>query len=175
MSEFKFVITGTAGVGKTTAICALSDVPPVATDADTTDDLSIIKSTTTVAFDFGEVVLEDGARVRIYGTPGQERFRHMWEIIAEGALGLIILVDNSRPDPLDDLMIYMSNFKQLIEDTGVVIGVTRCNGSDRVSIDDYYSFLERRDMFCPVIEADPRSREDMVVLMDALMAMLEYA
>lgn len=175
MAELKFVITGTAGVGKTTAICALSDVPPVATDADTTDELSLIKNTTTVAFDFGEVVLDDGVRVRIYGTPGQERFRHMWEIIAEGALGLIILVDNSRPDPLDDLNMYIDNFQQLIEETGVVIGVTRCSGSDRVSIDDYYACLERRELFCPVLEADPRSREDMVALMDALMAMLECA
>ena len=175
MAELKFVITGTAGVGKTTAICALSDVPPIATDTDTTDELSLIKNTTTVAFDFGEVILDDGARVRIYGTPGQERFRHMWEIIAEGALGLIILVDNSRPDPIDDLKIYIDNFQKLIEETSVVIGVTRCNGSDRVSIDDYYAYLERRELFCPVLEADPRSREDMVALMDALMAMLECA
>ncbi|RLU02312.1 MAG: GTP-binding protein, partial [Ketobacter sp.] len=133
------------------------------------------KNTTTVAFDFGEVILDDGVRVRIYGTPGQERFRHMWEIIAEGALGLIILVDNSRPDPLQDLMMYIDNFQQLIAETGFVVGVTRCDRSDRVSIDDYYSYLESRELFCPVIEADPRSREDMVALMDALMAMLECA
>lgn len=140
MAELKFVITGTAGVGKTTAICSLSDVPPVETDADTTDDLAMIKSTTTVAFDFGEVILDDGARVRIYGTPGQERFRHMWEILAEGALGLLILVDNSRPDPLSDLMMYIDNFQKLIDDTGVVVGVTRCDAGSKTSIDDYYSF-----------------------------------
>ena len=57
MAELKFVITGTAGVGKTTAIAAISDVPPLCTDADTTDELAQIKDATTVAFDFGEVNL----------------------------------------------------------------------------------------------------------------------
>ena len=175
MSELKFVITGTAGVGKTTAIAAISDVPPVCTDADTTDDLAAIKSATTVAFDFGEVHLDGGVCVRIYGTPGQERFRHMWEILADGALGLIILVDDSRPDPIADLSMYIHNFLELINRTGLVIGITRLDASKGRTLENYYAYLDDVGLSCPVLETDPRSREDMVVLMDALMATLEYA
>ncbi|TVZ40473.1 hypothetical protein P886_4904 [Alteromonadaceae bacterium 2753L.S.0a.02] len=175
MAELKFVITGTAGVGKSTAIAAVSDVPPVVTDAETTDSLQKIKQTTTVAFDFGEVMLDDDTTLRIYGTPGQERFQHMWEIIADGALGLIILVDNTRQDPLSDMDMYIDNFQDLINKTGFVVGVTRWQESDKVSIDDYFNRLEARSLFAPVIEADPRNKDDVVMLMDSLMSILEFA
>lgn len=175
MAELKFVITGTAGVGKSTAINAVSDIPPVNTDALTTDELQRVKNTTTVAFDFGEVILDEDTRLRLYGTPGQDRFRHMWEIIADGALGLIILVDHSRPDPIGDLNMYIDNFLELIERTGFVVGVTRWQAPSAITIADYFSALEKRDLFAPVIETDPRNKEDVVMLMDSLMSILEFA
>lgn len=125
MAQLKFIFTGTPGAGKTTAISAISDFPPVSTDAFATDELSDIKEQTTVAMDFGELTLESGERIGLYGTPGQDRFRHMWEILIRGGLGLIILIDNSRPDPLFDLKIYLDNFRQFILETGAVIGITR--------------------------------------------------
>lgn len=173
MAELKFVVTGTAGVGKTTALKSICDKPPVETDAVTTDELALVKETTTVAFDFGEVTLDESTIVRVYGTPGQERFRHMWEIIAEGALGLIILVDNSRENPVEDMLIYIENFAQLIEDTSTVIGVSRLTPNSKFQLDDYYASLEKYNHCFPVMEADPRKREDMINLMDALMAMVE--
>ena len=175
MAELKFVITGTPGVGKTTALCAISDVPPIITDAATTDELAKIKDATTVAMDFGEVHLEDGTIVRVYGTPGQERFRHMWEIIGEGALGLIVLVDITRENPVDDMMIYLDNFQALIDETGVVIGVTRNEQASNFSMDDLNNHLNANGLYFPVLEADPRNRQDMIDLLDTLMAMLEYA
>ena len=175
MAELKFVITGTAGVGKTTAISAISDVPPVITDEMATDDLSAIKENTTVAFDFGELVLDDDTVVRVYGTPGQERFRHMWEILAEGALGLVILVDDRREDPVYDMGIYFENFDDLIRDSSVVVGVTRADESDPEVLDKYYSWLKERNIFSPVLAVDPRKKEDISLLMDALVSMLEFA
>lgn len=170
--EYKIVVTGTAAVGKTTAINSLSDVPPVVTDECATDELSEVKATTTVAFDFGEVELEDGIVVRIYGTPGQERFRHMWEIIAEGALGFIILVDATRPDPVEDLAIYLTNFKQYIEETSVVVGITRGELKPEC-IDDVYQYLDSKSLAFPVMAVDPRDKADMTLLMLSLVAMLE--
>lgn len=175
MAELKFVITGTAGVGKTTALRAICDKPPIETDALTTDELASVKDTTTVAFDFGEVILDADTVVRVYGTPGQERFRHMWEIVSEGALGLVILVDNSRPNPLEDLKIYLNNFQTLISEAGAVIGVTRYTDSDATSLDDYCNFLGEQELYLPVLEADPRVKGDIINLMDALMAMVECA
>ncbi|GAA6169941.1 GTP-binding protein [Sessilibacter corallicola] len=173
MSELKLVITGTAGVGKTTAIHSLSDKPPIVTDADTTDELSEIKDTTTVAFDFGEIYLDD-ATVHVYGTPGQERFRHMWEIIAEGALGFILLVDARRKDPIADLEIYLDNFRQYIESTSAVIGVTRTETEGGQCIEDLYNYLEQKQLFYPIMAVDPRDKSDMSQLMLSLLAMLEY-
>lgn len=174
MSELKFIITGTAGVGKTTAITALSDIPPVTTDAFTTDELAEVKETTTTAFDFGEILLDDNTTIRIYGTPGQERFRHMWEILAEGALGLVILVDHSRANPIDDLNVYLENFENLVKQTAVVVGVTRADPEDD-DLEAYYLALEERNINCPVMIVDPRERDDMVDLMDSLISYLEYA
>ena len=77
--------------------------------------------------DYGQITLEDGQVIRLYGTPGQQRFEFMWRIIEQGGLGLIILVDNSSENPLADLAIYLDSFADFIAATAVVIGVTRLN------------------------------------------------
>lgn len=173
MSEFKFIFTGTPGAGKTTAIQAVSDVPTISTELPTTDELSLIKEETTVAMDFGQISLEDGVKVNLYGTPGQERFRFMWDILIQGGLGLIILVDNSRPTPLQDLDIYLDNFENFINETGAVVGVTRYQDCARPSLDDYQTYLEHRGLNLPVLDADVRKKDDVLLLMDMLFSILE--
>ena len=175
MSELKFIITGSPGVGKTTAITSLCDVPPIFTDAKTTDSLSEIKATTTTAFDFGEIILDGDTCVRLYGTPGQERFKHMWEILAQGALGLIILVDHSRPNPIEDLQLYLDSFASLVTETGVAIGINRMSSEQESELEKYYEALEKNNLCCPILNVDPREREDMTELMDALMSCIEYS
>ncbi|OBS08308.1 GTP-binding protein [Acidihalobacter prosperus] len=174
MNELKFIFTGPPGAGKTTAISSISEIPPVASDVATTDDLAEIKQTTTVAMDFGEVTLPDGQILHLYGTPGQRRFRHMWEILAQGALGLIILCDNSRPDPIADMDIYLENFAQLIEQTGAVVAVNRMETPNSPTLEDYYTHLQDIGLILPVLAADPREREDMLMLLDTLITTLEY-
>ncbi|WP_317931177.1 GTP-binding protein [Halioxenophilus sp. WMMB6] len=166
------MITGTAAVGKTTAIQSISDRPPVTTDQAATDGLAIVKDTTTVAFDFGEIVLPDETIVRVYGTPGQERFRHMWEIIAEGALGFIILVDASRDEPVVDLDMYLANFQKNIAESSAVVGVTRSEQNPNV-MNEIYQYLENQQLIYPVMAVDPREKTDMKQLLLSLIAMLE--
>lgn len=173
MPQLKFIFTGTPGAGKTTAIAAISDFPPVSTDASVTDELIEVKEGTTVAMDFGELTLDSGERIGLYGTPGQERFRHMWEILINGGLGLIILVDNSRPDPIADLKIYLDNFKQFILDTGAVIGITRSDLNPKIGLQNYQDFLEKEGWVLPIFEADARSKDDVLLLLDMLMATVE--
>jgi len=72
MKEHKIIFTGTMGAGKTTAIAAVSEIPPIVTDV-TNNDKSVDKAVTTVGFDYGLLTLENGDRIRLYGTPGQER------------------------------------------------------------------------------------------------------
>jgi len=85
----KIIFAGPVGVGKTSAITAVSDIPPAATEAMATDETMAIKSNTTVAMDYGILNLDNGEKVHLYGTPGQERFSFMWDILTQGGIGLV--------------------------------------------------------------------------------------
>ena len=102
----KILIAGPFGVGKTTMIKTLSETVPLHTEEIMTeasagvDDLAGVrdKTTTTVAIDFGRRTLSDDLVLYLFGTPGQERFRPLWEDIAQGALGALVLADTRRLD-----------------------------------------------------------------------------
>ncbi len=97
MEPLKVIVSGPVGAGKSTLIRTLSETEVVDTDAIATE--AIGKPTTTVALDHGTLRL-DGHLLHLFGTPGQERFDFMWEILAEGALGILLMVRADRPDTL---------------------------------------------------------------------------
>ncbi|MCS6868628.1 MAG: ATP/GTP-binding protein [Thermus sp.] len=88
------MVSGPVGAGKTTFIQSLSEIPVVETDELATEDIG--KEKTTVALDYGLLTL-DGVPVHLFGTPGQERFDFMWDVLVEGALGLVLLVAGDAP------------------------------------------------------------------------------
>lgn len=170
--EHKILFTGVAGAGKTTAITAVSEIPPMSTDVKNSD-LSLGKETTTVGLDFGELTLEGGDKLRLYGTPGQARFDFMWQILARGALGIIILVDNRRPDPLADLDIYLSSFKTLIEETACVVAVGRTDTHPSPDLEVFSAHLQTRGVLCPVLPIDVRDSAQVMQILELLMLQLE--
>lgn len=172
MNEYKILFTGTMGAGKTTAIGAVSETPPIVTDVEN-NDLSHSKARTTVGLDFGQFTLDNGDRIRLFGTPGQSRFDFLWKILSKNALGMIILSDNTRPDPLADLRVYLEGFSDDLKSMPCAIGVGRLDQSPSPSLDDYIDELARHNLVLPVLEVDVRKREDVLLLIDTLLAQLE--
>ncbi len=172
MAQEKIIFTGPVGAGKTSAIAAISDVPPVQTDVACQGAERAIKATTTVAMDYSYIALDDGRRVHLYGTPGQARFDFMWELLTRNGLGLVLLINNDHPAPLAQLDFYLDAFAGFIAETGVVIGITRTGIDDRARLDDYQARLFERGQVFPVFEIDGRSGDDVRILIQALLAIL---
>ncbi len=176
MTKNKIIFAGPVGAGKTTAIKSVSDILVVGTEAQASDDVAQRKATTTVAMDYGILNLDDGSKVHLYGTPGQERFSFMWEILSEGAMGFIILIDAARPDPLADLEFYVGAFREMIAkcDNAALIGVTRTELSSQTHwLDRFNDKLAAMQMNLPVFEVDGRQRKDVRQLLLALLAFLD--
>ncbi|HEY0232048.1 MAG TPA: ATP/GTP-binding protein [Dokdonella sp.] len=169
MQDHKLLFIGSPGVGKTTAIRTVSDYPPVSTEVPSTDE----DRNTTVALDFGELTLEDGDVLRLYGVPGQDRFDFIWPLVAEGAMGLIVLVDNSLPEPMAVLDTYLDNFADYIADLPTIVALTRMHPGSVPSQADCAEHLARRRLDLPVVAVDPRVRNDVLFLVGMVVAMIE--
>ena len=103
--DFKVVVAGPFGAGKTTFISHISNLPVVGTEVATSGNEAAFKPTTTVGLEYGTFSIDAGGfdiRLLLYGTPGQQRFSFMWDVVSVGADGFLILVDASRPETWDD-------------------------------------------------------------------------
>jgi serine/threonine protein kinase len=174
----KILFIGPVGAGKTTAISALSDVPVVGTDQMASDMTRSRKEKTTVAFDYGIMNIGPNERIHLYGAPGQERFDFMWDILKKGVLGLVILIDNSRPAPLDDLAFYLRWCGKAVgAATKIVIGVNFMTLEQPHDLESYYRFLldEARTpkIRPPVFEIDARNKADVAMLIQALLVTID--
>jgi small GTP-binding protein len=98
MQTVKMVVTGPFSAGKTEFIKSISEIDVVSTERKITDATSRVKKETTVAMDFGRISVDDNLVLYLFGTPGQKRFDFMWEILSEGMLGFVVLVDSVRPE-----------------------------------------------------------------------------
>lgn len=172
MKEYKILFTGSMGAGKTTAISMVTDSPPINTDVKN-NDISNPKENTTVGLDFGIVKLDSGEILRVFGTPGQERFDFLWSALAKNALGIVILVDNSRAKPLDDLDKYLAGFAKELQTTACVIGVGRTEEFTNPSVDMYAEHLFSKNMLIPIVPVDVRHREDVLILIESLLIQTE--
>ncbi len=173
MSQYKIIFTGPVGAGKTTAIHSISDLPPIKTDAAASDMTKSKKSATTVAMDYGVMNLPGGEKLHLYGTPGQERFDFMWDILVTGGIGLVLLLDNTRADPFVDMKFFLDSFDKFIGDTAVAIGVTQMDVSAKPTIDDYHVQLGSMGLKLPVFAVDARVRNDVSILVQSLLYSLD--
>ncbi len=171
--DHKIIFTGPVGSGKTTAIESISDIEMIRTDARASDMTTRRKPSTTVAMDYGLIRLNDKEKVHLYGTPGQERFDFMWDILTKGGIGLVLLLDNTRPAPFEDLRFYVTAFREFIEKTHLVVGVTQMDQQPVPVIDAYAQRLRELDLLAPVFEVDARKREDVSALIQCLLLSID--
>ena len=173
MGQHKLIFTGPVGAGKTTAIASVSDEPPIRTDEAATDMTKDRKPETTVALDYGIMNLPGGEKLHLYGTPGQERFDFMWDIVSTGGIGLMVLINNNRPDPFKDLSFFLQRFKSIINSTAVVIGVTQMDLKPEPRLPQYHALLKELDIRAPIFEVDARNKTDISLLVQALLFSLD--
>lgn len=173
MTQYKIIFTGPVGAGKTTAIQSISDIPLIKTDVSASDMTKSRKASTTVAMDYGVINLESGEKIHLYGSPGQERFNFMWDILINGGIGLILLLDNTRADPFKDMSFFLESFKSFIADTQVAIGVTQMDKSDRPTIADYHTQIQTHNLKPPIFTVDARVKNDVSLLVQSLLYSLD--
>jgi len=173
MSVYKIIFAGPVGAGKTTSIASISDTEPFSTEEFATDEVRDIKDKTTVAMDYGVMALDNGEKIHLYGVPGQERFGFMWEILTEGGIGLILLLNNENEHPLQEMEFYLDSFNDFIERTALAVGVTRMQHGQGPGLDEYAVALAARGLKVPVLEVDGRKYEDVVTLVQSLLYTLD--
>lgn len=170
--NYKVIITGSVGSGKTTAVNSLTSQNAMLTDAVVSDSDKLTlqrKDTTTVAMDYDVIQLNTGDVVHVYGTPGQDRFDFMWDILSKGAHGIIILLDMSRNYPLLDLKHYTTRFSDLINSSRLVVGLTHSDTQKNFSLETYKESLKRMNIDADVIPIDARKKDDVMQLFHALL------
>jgi signal recognition particle receptor subunit beta len=170
---FKVLVTGPFDSGKTTFIGTISEIEVVSTERNTRDGDGQA-ATTTVAMDFGRITFPDGYILHMYGTPGQERFDFMWEILSEGMLGYVVLLDGSKPSSFDEGRKIIEIFEAMA-DVPYVIGLTRADRRDCVDPNLVEKDIVPLDSV-DIIRCDARNRQDVkTVLITLLERVLEKA
>ncbi|MBQ9619709.1 MAG: ATP/GTP-binding protein [Neisseriaceae bacterium] len=171
MFDHKIIFTGPVGSGKTTAVHTYSEIEPVMTEVKATDSTKNKKESTTVALDYGAVTLDEETKIHLYGTPGQERFEFMWDILGTGSHGLVLLIDHTDPDPLSSMRFYLEKFSQLVKSVPFVVGINKFDSPAPHSL-AYEDYVEAAHQFDPNIEVfnvDIRKEEDVRMLIMVLL------
>ena len=163
----KIVVTGPFSAGKTTLIRTISEITVLSTEKDITDDTRSRKAETTVAMDFGRITIDRDLVLYLFGTPGQDRFDFMWEILGEGMLGYILLIDSSREDSLDEAVGILAAFRKMAR-VPFVVALNRSSGMDP-SDEERVRTVLALDEDTPVVPCDATDRESVKAVLLALL------
>ncbi len=170
----KIVITGPFGAGKTTLIRTISEITVLSTERELSSaaEARADKAQTTVAMDFGRIGIDSDLVLYLFGTPGQDRFEFMWEVLGEGMLGYVLVLDAARPESVTEARTILAAFRKMAP-VPFVVAVNRSDGLEpademkvRVDLDLEPSI--------PIVPCDATDKSSVkVVLLALLHAVLE--
>jgi uncharacterized protein len=163
----KIVVTGPFAAGKTTLIRTISEITVLSTERGITDETRSRKAETTVAMDFGRITIDRDLVLYLFGTPGQERFDFMWEILGEGMLGYVLLVDAARPETLDEAAGILAAFRRMAH-VPFVVALNRTTELDPRAEDRVREALELSPS-TPVVPCDATDKDSVKAVLLALL------
>jgi uncharacterized protein len=135
MQTVKMVVTGPFNSGKTQFIQSVSEIDVVSTERKISSEAERVKDSTTVAMDFGRITVDADLVLYLFGTPGQKRFEFMWEILSEGMLGFVVMVDSTRPETFREAKSILETFRAYAP-TPYVVAANKQDNDEAWSIED---------------------------------------
>jgi hypothetical protein len=173
MQTVKMVVTGPFSAGKTQFIQSISEIDVVSTERRISGESEQeVKDETTVAMDFGRITVDENLVLYLFGTPGQKRFDFMWEILSEGMLGFVVLIDSARPETFREARRILEVFRGYAP-TPYVVAANKQDQEDAWSPGDLRIALkiDRSIKVLPLVATDKESVK--VVLLELLYSILE--
>ncbi len=172
MQAVKMVVTGPFAAGKTEFISSVSEIDVVSTERRITHPAEQIKETTTVAMDFGRITVGPDLVLYLFGTPGQRRFDFMWEILSEGMLGFVVIVDSTKPETFREAKRILQTFESYAS-TPFVVAANKQDDEDAWEPEDLRIILRlQQDVkVLPCVALDKESVKN--VLLELLYSVLE--
>jgi small GTP-binding protein len=172
MQTVKMVVTGPFNSGKTHFIQTVSEIEVVATERRISVDSERVKEFTTVAMDFGRITVDKDLVLYLFGTPGQKRFDFMWEILSEGMLGFVVMVDSARPETFREAKSILETFRAYAP-TPYVVAANKQDIEDAWSLEDLRIAL-RLDSSVKLLSCVATEKESVKsVLLELLYSILE--
>src|SRR6266545_3202174 len=171
MQTVKMVITGPFNSGKTQFIQSVSEIDVVSTERKISSDAEQVKENTTVAMDFGRITVDADLVLYLFGTPGQKRFDFMWEILSEGMLGFIVMVDTTRPETFREARSILETFRAYAP-TPYVVAANKQDIEDAWELEDvrHALRLDGRTKLLPCVATDRNAVK--TVLLELLYSIL---
>ncbi|NPA42148.1 MAG: ATP/GTP-binding protein [Aquificae bacterium] len=175
LKKIKIVIAGPFAAGKTQFINTVSEIKTVQTERKTSGSEKNVKDYTTVAMDFGKIRIDDEHELYLFGTPGQSRFDFMWEILGEGALGIIVLVDSTDPKTFHEAR-RIINFFQSRFPVPIVVGANKQDMPNAWSAEDVKAALDiSEDEGIPVIALSAKNKDEVKKTLLTLLEIIRYS